>query len=505
MRKKAGILFLLKAIKIPLSILLLSLTAKYFGVSIGREVWLLAFSTMMAIDTAFWGPINESFRAKFIFLKEEEGEEKTINYTQSLLFYIFLFSVFMMLFIIVFPQFTASFIAPKYQNQSLNLLIEMLVYAAPILLFNQAVLIGNSILNAYEVFFVIEISGAVNILINIFLLVILTPTLGIYALLVSYFITVLINLLFIFYYIRNRKIPLFKFKWNYSFYGFKNYFIYAIPLFFSYFFAQIATVLEKTFASTLSIGSISIMDYANKLPTMMYVVVINIIFTILMPILAKNYSKNESSEYVKSFQEIYQLGFVFLAFVIVFIIGTADPLITVLYKSKNISEADLIKIISLSRYYSFCLISIFLYSIFGMSMVASFKNKIYSIIVIITQIIVISLNFSFLKMLGIYVFPIVFTVAHIIGAFLMYKNFPFKDNSIIKISIKYTLYILITSIIMFFAKDYMSNTDNYQSIILLGMFQIMMMVSIMYIMRIEELELLLSKIKQIIKKKTIKL
>lgn len=499
MRKKAGILFLFKCIKIPLSILLLSLTARYFGVGLGREVWLLAFSTMMAIDTAFWGPVNESFRAKFIFLKEAEGDQKAIEYTQSLLFYILLFSCLAMFFIILLPEFTAAVIAPKYTNEALELLKTMLLFAAPILLFNQAVQIGNSILNAYEVFYVPEISGAINIITNIILLVFLTPYFGIYALLISYFISILINLVFIVFYIKKTNIPLFKFSWNFKFEGFKLYFIYAIPLFFSYFFGQVSAILEKILASTIGIGAVSIIDYSNKIPTMMYVVVINIITTILMPILAKNYAKNNGAHYVLSFQGIYQMGFLLLAFVIVFMMGASEPIIRILYKSKNITVNDLNTIILLSKYYSVCLLGIFLYSIFGMSMIASSKNKQYALIVIITQLIVIFFNLLLIKHLGIFVFPIIFTFAHIIGAFLMYKNFPFAGNDIIKTSIKYFIYTLITTIIMIFTQNIMIFKNIYLNIIYLGFLQIVIMISIMYVMKIEELQLSIIKIKDLLK------
>lgn len=500
MRKKAGVLFLLKCIKIPLSILLLSLTAKYFGVSVGREVWLLAFSTMMAIDAAFWGPINESFRAKFIFLKEEEGEEKAIKHTQSLLFYIFLFSVFMMLFITVFPQFTASVIVPKYQNQSLNLLIEMLVYAAPILLFNQAISIGNSILNAYEVFYVPEISSFINILINIFFLVLLTPFYGVYALLISYLISVIINISFVLFYISKTKIPLFKTKWNFKISGFKMYFIFAIPLFLPYFLGQINTIIEKSLATTIGVGTVSTMDYANRLPTMLYAVAISIISTILLPVLAESFAKKNDTKYIVDFQNIYQIGLLMLGFVIVFIIGASQPLMNILYQSKNISTLELSKIVILSKYYSVTLLGVFLYTIFGMSMMASGNNRKYAFLGIVAQLIVILINIIFVKILNIYVFPISITIAHVIAGYLMYKRFPFKNNEIIKISLKYLTLIILSSISINILNNIIVIKNNYFWIALTSFFQLFIMISLMYLMKIEELNLAFVKIKNILNK-----
>jgi peptidoglycan biosynthesis protein MviN/MurJ (putative lipid II flippase) len=223
-----------------------------------------------------------------------------------------------------------------------------------------------------------------------------------------------------------------------------------------------------------------------------------------MPILAKHFSKNEVSDYVKSFEEIYQMGFIFLAFVIVFTIGASEPIIKILYHSNNISNLDLDKIIILSKYYSVCLIGIFLYTIFGMSMVATLQNKYYAIYVIVTQFIVIILNFTLLKTLGIYVFPIVFAFGHLIGAFLMFKKFPYPNTSIIKISIKYMLYILITSLIMIITNKIITFQNNYLNIIYLGILQIVIMILTMYFMKIEEFAISIKKIKEFTNKINIK-
>ncbi len=500
MRKKAGILFLFKCIKIPLSILLLSLTARYFGVGLGREVWLLAFSTMMAIDTAFWGPVNESFRAKFIFLKETEGENIAIAYTQSLLFYIFLFSALAMLYIIVSPQFTATIIAPNYSAEAFKLLTTMLIYAAPILLFNQAVLIGNSILNAYEVFYVPEISGFINIILNIVLLLFLFPFYGVYALLISYFISVVINLIFIIFYIKKTKIPLFNIKWNINFSGFKMYFIFALPLFFPYFLGQISCIVEKSLATTTGMGTVATIDYANRLPTMLYAVVISIIATILLPVLAESFARKNSLKYISDFQNIYQIGFILLGFVVIFIIGTSKPVMNILYQSKNISIAELNQIVLLSKFYSVSLLGIFLYTIFGMSMMASEKNKQYAFLGIITQLIVIALNFSLVGYLNVFIFPVSVTIAHILGAFFMYKKFPFNNNAIHKITLKYLLLIFFATTTIFFVNEIFKIKNDYFNIFFNTIIQVLTMILLMYFMKIEELQLAVNKVKTIFKK-----
>ena len=91
MKKKTSLLFIIRIIKLLVGILNLSLTAKYFGVSLEKDVWLLAISVVLFLDMAFWGPINETFRSKFIFLRSEIGEIKALQKTKSLLFFTFMY------------------------------------------------------------------------------------------------------------------------------------------------------------------------------------------------------------------------------------------------------------------------------------------------------------------------------------------------------------------------------------------------------------------------------
>ena len=40
--------------------------ANFFGVSKEKDVWLVAYTLIISIDLAIWGPLNDIFRTKFI-------------------------------------------------------------------------------------------------------------------------------------------------------------------------------------------------------------------------------------------------------------------------------------------------------------------------------------------------------------------------------------------------------------------------------------------------------
>ena len=140
MREKASLLFLLKIFKLPLNLLLLSVTAKYYGISLEKDIWLLALATVTTLDLALWGPINETFRAKFIMVKEEISLKRALYFTQSLLFYFVVFSLLIVLYILFFPRHLGTIIAPTYDLNQLKILSKMLYIVAPFLLLNQLIL-----------------------------------------------------------------------------------------------------------------------------------------------------------------------------------------------------------------------------------------------------------------------------------------------------------------------------------------------------------------------------
>ena len=68
-----------------------------------RDVWLLVLAFITTINLAVWGPINETFRTKFIFLREKEGEVEALRRTASLLSFIVLGTILVSLVILLFP------------------------------------------------------------------------------------------------------------------------------------------------------------------------------------------------------------------------------------------------------------------------------------------------------------------------------------------------------------------------------------------------------------------
>jgi len=500
MRRTAAVLFILKFSKIPLNLFLLSLTAKYFGVSPEKDIWLLCFSAMTFIDAALWGPINETFRTKFIFIKEQENDRFAIKYTQSLLTYFIIFTLLLIFLIIQFPNAFIYIMGSSFSGSSILVMKKMLLLVAPVLLFNQLMQIGTSILNAYDVFYIPEISSFLSTVLNILLLYLLVHDFGIYSLVLSYYVSTFILIGFIIFYIYKRKIHLFTGKWNFRFEGFKIFFVFAIPFFLPYFFGQINLIVEKIFAGKLGIGVISSLDFANKVPSLMNGLIVSVMSSVLVPQLAKHFIRNEKEQYNEEFRKMFQIGILMIGLLIAFIFGCSTSITDFLFNKGTISHEVLTEIARLTILYSVSLLGIYCYVIFGMALLSSQQQKIYAVLGMLAQILVIGINMFSLQIKTVYIFPISIFVSHSIVALIMYKRFPFIDT--LKLNfIKYGLLVIFLPLIMFFFGQNINFNNDVINILFSGSILSVLTIAILFIFKFEEFVILKQQIVKLLQKK----
>jgi peptidoglycan biosynthesis protein MviN/MurJ (putative lipid II flippase) len=501
LKRKTGLLFLLRLIRIGVTILTLSLSAKYFGVSIDRDIWILSFSSMILLDSAIWGPINETFRAKFIFIREEEGEKEALNKTKSLLFFTLIISLLLVFLVIFFPNIVAGLIAPSFKGNQLDSLLTMLVYIAPCLLFNQLIQIGVSILNAYESFFIPEISGFITGGINLILIILLAPVIGIYSLLISYYIGLLILLVLILIQIRKKNIPLFSNFNELSFNHFLVFFMFSLPFFVPYFLGQISGIIEKTIVSSIGVGMISVVDYSRKFSEVITSVLSSVMVTVLVPILSLKFSNKKPKEFVNSFLEVYQLGFLILTFTASIFTSCSYSFVSFLYDKGTISKKILIEISQMTIFYSWSAVGVFIYLIFGMALLSSGLGKKYAFLGVIAQVLCICANLIFVKTYGIYVLPISLFISHFICGFLMFLFFPYKSKMILLASLKYISF-LITIVFLVRAINYMFlfSTFPLVNILINSIVICSLMIFMFFVFKLEERFVLINNLKRICKR-----
>lgn len=490
MRQTSALLFLIKLLKIPVSLYSYSLIASLFGVSLEKDQWLLAYSIIIVLDLAVWGPVNDIFRSKFVTVKERLGERIAIKQSQSLLFYIFLFSALIVAFVMVKPDIISALLVSDYsdiQKQGLN---EMIQLVAPILLINQATLIGISILNAYDIFYIPELATFFSQILSIIILLLSAEHLGIYSLVLSTFVGLIILLIFVIVKIKQKEINLFS-SFRPKFGDFKQYFVFALPLFIPYFIGQINTVVEKRLISNQGVGSVSIIDFGKKFPDMLNAIVSSVLLTVLIPVLAKAFVQKDEINFSKNFTQTFSLGILGLGFFVVFMFFGSADLMHFFYGKAAINAESMNKILELNILYSIAIIAVFIYVIFGMSMLAIGKNKLNAFAGSVTQILVILSNIFLIDQFGIIIFPVSIFIAHIVSGLYMFSYYPYSKSEIIKTFVKNVFMLLLVLVILKFILPQVHALVSYNGseltrLLTLGLLQLFLFIVIGYMMKIEE-------------------
>jgi len=493
-------LFFFRILRSILSIATLVLSAKYFGVSVERDAWLLAFNCLIVVDLAIWGPINETFRAKFIFIKGKEGEAVTIHRTASLFIFTSLISILLLLIILIFPDLVTSVIAPARNEADSQILIRLLRILAPSLLFNQTNLLLSSILNAYNIFYIPEIVGFISSILNIVFLIALVPSLGIYSLAVSYYLGLVILLGLLIYQVKKHNIPLFRKPIVFDFKYVKPYILFALPFFFPYFMGQLNAIAEKSFASLIGNGTVSIIDYSRRFIEVPIVVLTSVLSTILVPILSHKFAENNMTEFKQEFKTIFHLGLFLLGSLLTFFVLGASDVVTLLYNHKQMDTASLAIIAKLTTSYAVSGIAIYFYSIVGLSLLSANRAKVYAVCGVSAQLLMLLSNFLLYKRFGVFTFPVSVTLSHLAAALIMTFTFTSLSRDILKSALYYGLFTLLLVTIAYFSNAYVfSNLNNSLiiSLILKAGFLTIVITSLIFLFKMDERNFLLNAVKKL--------
>ncbi|MFB2119335.1 lipid II flippase MurJ [Parapedobacter sp. 2B3] len=489
LKRKTIILFILRFTKLAFSVVGLSLAAKYFGVSLDRDMWLIALNGIVVVNLAVWGPINETFRAKFIILREEQGEKRVLERVRSLLLVTLMITLLLIGCLFAFRYPIARMLAPAYEQEQIAALVLMLLVVTPSLLFDQFSQLGISILNAYNSFFVPEISNCVAALVNVVSMVLLAPHIGIYALAVSYYIGLVLMLSLVGYEVYLRKVPVFSGSTKIRLGDFKPFFIYALPFFIPYFFIQVNFLVEKALGNMLGEGVVSMLDYSRKFVDIPINVLTSVLLTMLVPVLSSRFAKRDPNGFLNDFKQIYQFGFLIITAFIAFLCSSAHELIgVILYHKEQMSFEAITKISSLANYYAWSALINFFYIIFGLALLATNKGRIYAFFGVLAQFIMIGLNLLFYERFGANTFPLSFIVAHSVSAVALFIYFPYPNRRLLfGVTSKYLIYLALVV-----AGSYLTtglipgDIADVAVLIVNGCIILVVMFALLFILRLEE-------------------
>lgn len=448
-------------------------TAKYFGVSVEKDAWLLVYVTITSFCQFLWGPINETFRAKFIFIREQEGERIAIKYCSSLITFVVIITAITIFLLGITYKPISNFMAKDLTSYGVELYGILLLIMLPSMLITELTNISISILNAFEIFYVPEIVGSITALIYLGIIIWLSPVIGIYTLAVGQYFNLFVLMIILWVFLKRLdKFSVhnfFRFKFSYV----KPFILYALPFFLPYAVSQLNGLSERWLAGILGIGNISMLDYSRQFSNILQGVLSGILTTVMIPLLSKAFAQNNYPNFHKIFIDNISTIYIIMALAIPLLFGASEPLCQFLFLRGDVTMDNIHTISFLCKLFSIAFLGIIIYLLFGYSLLASGKGKIYAYVGVGCQIGVLTLNLGFITIFGLIVIPISVGVIHLIAGIIMWEKSELWSSSIIRDLIKYHLIIVILSIGLSFLNNIIPYSQAFikliiESIVLIG-------------------------------------
>ena len=269
--------------------------AAFYGASAQSDVYFVA----AVIPTLLFAAISMAITTGLvpIYIEERNKDKAEASRMMSALStFLFVISVVFIALCMLFAPWLTKLFAPGFTGAQLDLAVDLTLIMLPSFCFFVLSAIATGVLNANKQFFAPAMVTIPSNLIIILFTVVSTASLGIYGVAIGTLIGAVFQFLIQYPQFRQHKIGLnFSFK---KYMGkFKTSFIILLPVIVTSITAQINEIINRVVASGLPEGSISALNYSNKLMYLPLSVIAMSIITVLYPSIVQAVKDRKDDEY----------------------------------------------------------------------------------------------------------------------------------------------------------------------------------------------------------------
>lgn len=399
-------------VKMFLGLVVLYLSVKYFGTSFERDSWVLSIALYGVIVCFLYNPINETFRTKYIFLKEDKGEEYAMKSVNSLMnfFNLTYLAIALILFVAVSP--ITQVLAPGFDPAKREFLSLMIFSLIPYFIFQQQGNILVALLNTYDSYFYPELVSLLASLINILSILFLSEHIGIYSLVVATTLNGFILVSVLSHMLRKR-VPSFRLISLEKLERSKSFVIFSLPMYLSAFCVQLYLFVEKSTCTNFGEGAVSIYDYARQITNLPHIVFSSIVPIVMTPLLSKCFVAGDENSFSDEMRRFIRLLLYFTLFIVILFLMNGEQISYLLFSDVN---SDFIHILAYLGLAVFCLV---FSMICGQSLIARGKVTSYVGAVIIGNAVSIVLCFLFSRRVPLEMLSLFYLIGQAISSFIL--------------------------------------------------------------------------------------
>ena len=268
--------------------------AAYLGVTYQSDAYYMIWSIHSVVYPMMSIGIWQVFLPLYKSYITKNEKEKAFALTNKSLSFFIIFSCLIVLLLFIFAPVFISIVAPGFQNETKKLCIKLVRISAPMYIFIVASSVYASILQCHNKFFGSQIREVVSHIPTILAAIFFYKTFGIEVMAIALVVAAISRLFIEFPFI----------SWGYKFHidykfnssDFKLMLKRLPSALISAGVAQLNALIDKSMASTLKIGTISILNYGHKLTNVFSGLLSSAVATALYPHIIELITMNKKDE-----------------------------------------------------------------------------------------------------------------------------------------------------------------------------------------------------------------
>lgn len=474
--------------------------AYYYGTSAISDAFIIAFTIPFIIFTFIGESISTAFIAVYIKLDKRYGTEQANDFMSKIVGILLLFAISITFLGLLGAEQLVKIFASGFSSEVFNLAIELTRISLISIIFITLFNIYKCYLQVYEKHVVSALSVLpMNLVIIIF--IIISHYKGEILLGVGIVFASLVQLVFILPTLTKAGYN-YKFKISIKDENIKNMILLATPVILGIAVNDLNAIIDKTIASRIMIGGISILNFSYKINGLIQGIFISTIVAAVYPVITKMASINNYNGLKNIIKKSINLASILLLPSTLGILIFSEEIIWVLF-GRGSFEIDSVKYVSSSlRFYSIGILGKGLREVISRPFYSIQDTKTPMINATVGVLVNIILNLSLSKVMGINGLALATSISAIVSATLMFISFTkvFGSFGMKQISISF-LKILFASLIMGgLAKlsfNYLTSSLSQNISLLLAIFAgALSYFVIIYFMKIEDVDVIVRAIKK---------
>lgn len=333
-----------------------TLIASKFGSGMETDAFFVALTATGLVNTLIMNAISTTFIPILSEVEAKEGKEGKINHVNNLINIVLFVSVILVIVAWFLSPLIVRLTAKGFEGEQFNLAVTLTRIGLPMILF-------SGLIGAFTVFLQSEqrhlSAAAIGFPLNfayIIFLLFLSTIFGIKGLMVAAIIGIISQFLIQIPEARIagfRYIFVFDIKDEYI----KKVLVLSVPVLIGVAINDINVIVDRTLASDLVVGSISALNYANKLKGLILGVFVSAVTTVIFPLLAKE----SNSDNIKGMKGIMGYGVNLILLITipatVGLVVLATPIVQIAFERGAFTLNDTIMTSTALVFYSLGLVS----------------------------------------------------------------------------------------------------------------------------------------------------